>query len=439
VVLGAVTVVRFHIFAPVDERAHVAYVQEVAEHGRLPWLGRDVIPWQIEALNDDTYPRRSSRDPRRLGLAGMSYEAFQPPLYYVLAAPAFLVASNYRDKVLALRSFDLLLLLAAVAILALLAREVFGRAWRVPYCLALSVLLWPGVIVRAITVSNAALELPLVLLYVLALWRAASRRSPWAILAAGGLLGLCLLTQLTLVCLAPLLAVPIVGLANERRHRARVGGALVRRRGARATIAAGAALALALLMLAPWLASNQSRYGALIASDLAKRLQEPFLNPSAHHYGLGTLPSLLGGITKAALPQEWWVEYHKPLLGVTLVALPALLVLITILLLATHPQLLGSRAAALLAAPVALELVLLAAILVAAQWPFSFQPRFLHSMLPLLALFAAWAWAQARLRPGSLLAVAGAASFLAAITWIYMAGAYYFTNVGAALGIHAAS
>ncbi len=32
--------------------------------------------------------------------------------------------------------------------------------------------LWPGVTVRAVTVSNAALELPLVLLYVLALWSA---------------------------------------------------------------------------------------------------------------------------------------------------------------------------------------------------------------------------------------------------------------------------
>jgi hypothetical protein len=36
-VLGAITVARFHIFAEVDERAHLAYVQEIAEHGRIPW------------------------------------------------------------------------------------------------------------------------------------------------------------------------------------------------------------------------------------------------------------------------------------------------------------------------------------------------------------------------------------------------------------------
>ena len=37
---------------------------------------------------------------------------------------------------------------------ALLARAVFSRAWLVPYCCALSVVLWPGVLTRAITVSS---------------------------------------------------------------------------------------------------------------------------------------------------------------------------------------------------------------------------------------------------------------------------------------------
>ena len=73
------------------------------------------------------------------------------------------------------------------------------------YAAALSVLLWPGVIVRVITVSNAALELPLALLYVLAVWYASTRREPRLLLGAAGLLGLCLLTGLTLIFLAPLI------------------------------------------------------------------------------------------------------------------------------------------------------------------------------------------------------------------------------------------
>jgi hypothetical protein len=64
------------------------------------------------------------------------------------------------------------------------------------------------VIVRAITVSDAALELPLVSLYVLALWNATATPRVRSLLVAGALAGLCILTQLTLVCLAPLLAVP---------------------------------------------------------------------------------------------------------------------------------------------------------------------------------------------------------------------------------------
>lgn len=183
------------------ELTHLAYVQEVAEHQRIPWLGRDHVSWQELALEAHVYPRHSALNPRLLGVSGSSYEAWQPPLYYVLAAPAFSIPSDYRDKVFATRAFDLLLLLATVAILALLARAVFEERWPVPYCLALSTILWPGVIVRAITVSNAALELPLVALYVLVLWNATARPRARSLVAASGLLGLCVLTQLTLFAL----------------------------------------------------------------------------------------------------------------------------------------------------------------------------------------------------------------------------------------------
>lgn len=214
-VLGVVTVYRFHIFAEVDERAHLAYVQEMAEHGRIPWVGRDYVSWQELAIEQGTYPRPSGLNPRLLGVRGSSYEGWQPPLYYVLAVPAFLILGDYHDKILAVRAFDLLLLLAAVVILALLARAVFEGRWRVPYCLALSTILWPGVIVRVITVSNAALELPLVALYVLVLWNATLKPRVRSLIVAGGLLGLCVLTQLTLVCLAVLLIVPLAKKLSE--------------------------------------------------------------------------------------------------------------------------------------------------------------------------------------------------------------------------------
>jgi len=238
------------LFAAVDELAHVSYVQDVAEQGALPRLGRTFVSWQMEAIEQDTYPRRSAIDPHHYGLAGYSYEAFQPPLYYLLAVPAFAIPSNYRTKVIAVRLFDVVLLLVAVMALALLARALsLAHRWEL-LAVALSVLLWPGVIVRVVTVSNAALELPITLLYVLALWHATVRRSPRLLLVAAALLGLCLLTALTLLFLAVLLAVPAYALLRERG----------RDRTALAWVAAAVAIPVALL--APWVLSNESRYGA---------------------------------------------------------------------------------------------------------------------------------------------------------------------------------
>jgi 4-amino-4-deoxy-L-arabinose transferase-like glycosyltransferase len=422
VTLGAVTVSRFHVFAEVDERAHLAYVQEVAEHGRIPWVGRDHVSWQELAIEQGTYPRPSGLDPRVLGLRGSSYEGWQPPLYYVLAAPAFLIVHNYRDKVYAVRAFDLLLLLAAVVILAFLARAVFRRRWRAPYCLALSTLLWPGVIVRAVTVSNAALELPLVLLYVLVVWTATAKPRAWSLVAAGGVLGLCVLTQITLVCLAALLGFPLVRYLRRPRGRFALGAAVL-------------TLALPLAMVAPWLASNESRYDALTASSLEERLTAPY-GPAGPRSGSGAIASGLGRLTRAALPQEWWSEY-KGLLGVILVALPALLLVAALPTMSRLP-LLRTHAAGLLAAPLLLVIATLIGIVLLAAWPAALFPRYLNPMVAPFALFAALAWREARMREGSLLGLAALSSSVAGLIWFYLAGAYYFTNVGATLGIHAA-
>jgi hypothetical protein len=423
VVLGVVTVFRFHVFAEVDERAHLAYVQEIAEHGRIPWVGRDYVSWQEIAIERGTYPRPSGLNPRLLGVRGSSYEGWQPPVYYILAAPAFLIPSDYHDKILAVRAFDLLLLLAAVVILALLARAVFERRWRVPYCLALSTILWPGVIVRVITVSNAALELPLVALYVLALWNATSKPCVRSLIVAGGLLGLCVLTQLMLVCLAVLLIVPLAKYLRGRCDRLGLMTVML-------------AVALPAMMVAPWFASNESRYGALTASSLVERMTGSY-GPVGPRSGIGAVTSGVARLTRVALPQEWWQEY-KGILGAILVALPVLL-LICALPVVRHPRLLRTQAGELLAAPLLLGFATLVGIVLLAAWPAALFPRYLNPMIPLFALFIAWAWRQIGIKEEGLLGIAALSSFVVALIWICMAGAYYFTNVGATLGIHPAA
>ena len=419
--LGIVSAVRFHVFAAVDELAHVSYVQDVAEQGALPWEGRTYVSWQMEAIEQDTYPQRSSVDPHHYGLAGYSYEAFQPPLYYLLAVPVFAIPSNYRDKVIAVRLMDVVLLLASVALLALLARALsLEHRWEL-LAAALAVLLWPGIIVRTVTVSNAALELPITLAYVLAVWHATARRSPRLLLAAAALLGLCLLTATTLIFLVPLLALPAVAVARERGWREGLAWA-------------GAGALIALALLAPWIASNEARYGALTATALAKALQAPVVNPRGVSFGLGSVLSWLGRFERPILPQEWWPQYAGA--GVIVRIAPALLALAALVPVVRRPQLALTREATLFAVPLVLGVLMLAGIVLVADWP-SFLPRYVNPEFVLIALFAAWAWLEQRARPRTIARAAALASLFCAAIWVYMAGAYYFTNIGGSLGIHA--
>lgn len=197
------------------------------------------------------------------------------------------------------------------------------------------------------------------------------------------------------------------------------------------------ALALPALLLAPWLASNEDRYGALTPSGLAKRIQGPYVNPGGQEYGLSDVTSRVGRLPKAALPQEWWPEYGRRGLDIPLRLLPALLLVFVLVPIALRPGLLRTRAAALLGSPLPLAIAMLAGIVVIGEWP-SFTPRYLYPTLPPLALFAAWAWRATRRRDGPLLALAAGSTAIAWFAWLYLAGAYYFIDAGAAFGIHAA-
>ena len=263
VVLGGVTVARFHVWAPVDERQHYDYVQTIAEQHRLPLLD-DLVSPEVQAITDRTWPRPAITDPRTLGLAGRSYEAFQPPLYYLLAAPVFAAVPDHRDKLTALRALDLALVLVAAFLLWRIALRVAPRAPLLALAAALTVLLWPGVLVRAITVSNAPLELVLATALLLVLWRLLERGGRGPALAAGVLLGACVLTKSTLIYLVPLV---LVVLALDWRAR-------------RDTPAVVVALVLPALMLAPWLAFNLDHYDALTASKAARDQQQSVVNPA---------------------------------------------------------------------------------------------------------------------------------------------------------------
>jgi 4-amino-4-deoxy-L-arabinose transferase-like glycosyltransferase len=312
---------QFHRFAPVDEAAHYSYIEQIAEHGSLPVLGKSEISPQGLAIIQGTYPRPSTIDPRKYGLNGLSYEAFQPPLYYVLAAPAFLITPDYVDKIYAVRLFDVVLLLAAVALAGRLARVVLKDRWLIGWSMMLVFFILPGVVVRTVTISNGALALPLAVLFATELWIAWDRHSVRRLMVAGLVAGVCALTELELLALLPVFLLVVV--AEARRRRARTWGPLA------------VALVIPIVVVAPWFGFNQAHYGMLTAGPIAVREQTPIVNPHHVRFEPNQLPNdTVRYLINPTVPDEWGagladqpaLEYLEQLLAFLII--PAGLVLI---------------------------------------------------------------------------------------------------------------
>jgi 4-amino-4-deoxy-L-arabinose transferase-like glycosyltransferase len=415
VVLGAITVERFHVWAPVDERAHYAYVQSVAEEHRLPTL-TDLVSPEVQAITDDTWPRPSPTDPATIGLAGRSYEAFQPPLYYVVAGPAFVLVRDHLRKVTALRAFDLVLLAIAIWLLWRLSRRVAGDARLLAFSAALTVVLWPGVLVRAVTVSSASLELVLATALLLVAWRLLQRPARGTLVLSGALLGACLLTKSTLVYLAPVAL--LAAIVDWRRRRDVAGGVT--------------AVAVPALMLAPWLAFNREHYDALTASSAARAQQQSLVNPLGVDFGVGDALQRTVRMLDAVLPAEWVGQLDVLWVRVVAVVLFAALFGVAVVLAVAPPRDWSRRALWFFGLPLLTGYLMLVITLLSANWP-SFNLRYLYPVLPSFAIAVASAFATRGTRAAW--CALAACSVLLAVLWIDMAGAFYFTDVGNALGI----
>lgn len=410
-VAGIVAAMRFPVWALVDELAHFDYVVTVGRDARLPVLERDLVSERALTLGGG-----AGGDPARLGLRGRSYEAFQPPLYYVLLAPVATVGGERMATVRVLRLAGVALLGLAAWLTWLLARRVFegdedDEAPLAAFALALCVFVLPAFVVRGVTIANTALALPLALAVVLLCWEALERGDARRLVAAGAALGLALLTRVELAVLAPLL----LGVAWVLWRRGRVGAG-----------PAAAAVALPALLLAPWLAWNLHRYGALTASDIARDMQEPVLNPQGTRYGVGDLVDGGRRILGGALPEEWWVRYLSGTWRAGRDAVAAVVVLVPVgLALARPPQRIG-RALAFLVAPLVLTVAGLAFVLLANQFDL-LKPRYLHPVLPAYALFVALVlrrW----LSPRGVAAVAAVVTAGTVALWLVLAAGEAYTG-----------
>jgi 4-amino-4-deoxy-L-arabinose transferase-like glycosyltransferase len=232
-------------------------------------------------------------------------------------------------------------------------------------------------VVRATTVSNTQLEVLMATALLYVLWCAHEDRDERRLVLAGVLMGLALLTKLTLVALAPLLVVVAARHALRGRKR-------------RAWLAAGLMIVLPLILLTPWFIFNLHHYDALTASELAKQLQEPLVNPGHVTYTLGRTLDLLPHLFEGVLPQDWAaVVANAPLMALAFDFIRVAVFGLPVLLLLVEPRWLRSRHALLLAAPFLLGIAMVGYVTLVENWPIG-NSRRLYAELPALALFTGW-------------------------------------------------
>jgi hypothetical protein len=402
-VIAVATVARFPVWALVDEAAHFDYVQWIAEDGRLPVLDEDPVHTEVLAIDEGVYPGPPRLPAEERGLFGRSYEGFQPPLAHLVATPVYAAAGDHERKVRALRALGVALLGVAVWLTWLLARRVVPEAPLAPFSLALTFFLWPGVVVRAGTFSNAALEIALGAALALALWRASSERSERWLVAAGALTGAALLTKLTMLAFVPALA--MVGFAFLREGRWR---------------AVAAAGALPAVIVAPWVIFNLGEYGAPTGSDEVQALMEPTLNPDRIDYGPGDLPGKHVALLNGILPDEWWVEFLSTAKRRLRDVLVGLVIALPLLAAVRMPSVERRRALAVLVLPLAAGILLMSVSLLAENWD-AFYPRYLYGALPGFAVFAGLALMRA-LGERALFWSSGALTLLLLALWVHLSG-----------------
>ncbi len=234
VVLGTLYAICTPPWQTPDEPAHYNYIRALAEERRLPVIE--------EGDYDQEYLARltSQKFPPELSIAPLRYEDHQPPLYYLLAVPFYLL---FGGNLIPLRLLSVALGLLLLTVIHRLMRDLFpDHPFRALTVVALVALLPQHVAMTAAVNNDALAELVL----ATALWLAVRPNSrPWPL---GAVVGLALLTKTTAY-----VALPVALLAlwwdgakmDARRAAARIGRMLL----------------AALLLAGPWLIRNATVYG----------------------------------------------------------------------------------------------------------------------------------------------------------------------------------
>ncbi|MCC6189004.1 MAG: glycosyltransferase family 39 protein [Anaerolineales bacterium] len=244
--LGALYAIHTPAWQAPDEPAHYNYIRHLVEQRALPVLQ----PGDY----DEAYLNRlkAERFPPDLPVASLRYEAWQPPLYYLLAAPVFALTGG---DLLSVRLLTLLLGAGVVILTWHLARLLFPNALGLAPAAAGFAAFLPQHVAMLAAANNDALAevwtaagLWLCLQALLAP-SSAARPARWRL---GVVLGLGFLTKLSTYPLAGLMGVTLLLLARRERWAPR-----------RLAGAAAQVFVPAVLLGSLWWGRNLAVYGGL--------------------------------------------------------------------------------------------------------------------------------------------------------------------------------
>lgn len=277
-VLGVMYAVRTPPWQAPDEPAHLNYVRALAETASFPVLQMgDYDQQYLEQIKARKFPPDLSIEPIR-------YEAHQPPLYYLLATPLYLIArALHLDLVITLRLLNVALALALSLIAFRVFRHVFDGApvaatgvvptnpnSVLPLVAVGIIATLPMHIAMSAAINNDTLaEVVVALLLYLAILRVQDSVNARRFFVFGGILyGTALLTKTTIYPSALVLVAAELG----SRQLAEACQEVPARRFARAVPRAPALRAaartlaplfgIALVIALPWFARNALTYGA---------------------------------------------------------------------------------------------------------------------------------------------------------------------------------
>ncbi len=262
-----------------DEPAHYNYIRALAEERALPVIEEG--DYNQEYLSRLT----SQKFPPQLSIAPLRYEDHQPPLYYLLAVPIYLL---FGGALIPLRLFSVALGLLLLTVVHRLTRDLFpDRPFLALSAVAFIAFLPQHVAMTAAVNNDVLAELVL----AAALWlavRPAPR--PWPL---GAVVGLALLTKTTAYVALP---VALLALWWRGRNGTRRNSAFIRvdpRPLFYVAAQTGRMLLAALLLAGPWLVRNGTVYGWTDPLGLARHnavvAGQPRTAEWLARYGLGGL------------------------------------------------------------------------------------------------------------------------------------------------------